>query len=203
MSTLPRAPAVPKPLTKPSPRPHPRRSLMAIWIPNAKGELIAYTVTVLTADPNYGLLKIYRVKAAGSEIGYDVCLNSRGEVECECGDFLWRRDGQDEAGCKHIQALRDFGMLPALPAKPAFRSAADRARNDPGSTDGLYPDDSDWDAPTSDEVNEMLAGRPPESEPAWPDHINACETGDASGECMPFGTVDMAEIVLIDLDGQG
>lgn len=30
---------------------------------------------------------------------------------CDCGDFVWRRDGLDFRMCKHIRALRVLGLI--------------------------------------------------------------------------------------------
>ena len=96
---------------------------MALWIPNAKGELWAYRVTCLGAVPDIGIRKAFRLHKAGTETTYDVALTTQYGAECECPDFGYRRDGQDSAGCKHIQALRDFGMLPEVPRSVGRRSA--------------------------------------------------------------------------------
>jgi len=32
-------------------------------------------------------------------------------AECDCPDFIFRRDGRDPAGCKHVKALTALGML--------------------------------------------------------------------------------------------
>ena len=41
---------------------------------------------------------------------YDVSHQIQG-TECTCGDFVFRRDGLDEGGCKHIKAARACGLL--------------------------------------------------------------------------------------------
>ena len=43
-------------------------------------------------------------------ITYDVAASCYGPT-CECGDWVWRRDGLDPTGCKHIAALRAVGLL--------------------------------------------------------------------------------------------
>jgi hypothetical protein len=30
---------------------------------------------------------------------------------CECGDFVFRHEGNDQVGCKHVRALRALGLL--------------------------------------------------------------------------------------------
>jgi hypothetical protein len=41
---------------------------------------------------------------------YDVAQTRFG-VECDCPDFVFRRDGLDPAGCKHVKALVAKGLL--------------------------------------------------------------------------------------------
>jgi len=45
---------------------------------------------------------------------YDLTVGK--DAACDCLDFLYRRDGKDESGCKHIAALRvalaAIGILP-------------------------------------------------------------------------------------------
>ncbi len=52
---------------------------------------------------------------------YDVALTPHGH-ECSCADFTFHRDGKDSGGCKHLKALRAWGMLPPVltPAAPAL-----------------------------------------------------------------------------------
>jgi hypothetical protein len=98
--------------------------------------LWAYRVTRLAAVPDIGVRKAFRLHKAGTETPYDVALTTQYGVECECPDFGYRRDGQDAAGCKHIHALRAFGMLPEVPRSAARRCpSADRAQN-PGAAEG-------------------------------------------------------------------
>lgn len=52
---------------------------------------------------------------------YEVLSRSNGNVyhvkgtafgsECDCADFIFRREHNDPLGCKHIQALEWCGML--------------------------------------------------------------------------------------------
>jgi hypothetical protein len=30
---------------------------------------------------------------------------------CECGDFVFRHDGRDHEGCKHVRGLRALGLI--------------------------------------------------------------------------------------------
>jgi hypothetical protein len=43
--------------------------------------------------------------------GYTVSVHPHG-AECECGDFAFRREWKDPAGCKHVRALRAFRLVP-------------------------------------------------------------------------------------------
>jgi hypothetical protein len=42
---------------------------------------------------------------------YDVALTEHGP-NCSCPDFTFSREGKDPAGCKHLKALRAWGLLP-------------------------------------------------------------------------------------------
>lgn len=41
---------------------------------------------------------------------YDVIQTPYGP-ECDCPDFIFRRDGLDPRGCKHVRALVSVGMI--------------------------------------------------------------------------------------------
>ncbi len=41
---------------------------------------------------------------------YDVAQTPFG-AECDCPDFVFRRDGLDPRGCKHVRALVDRGLI--------------------------------------------------------------------------------------------
>ena len=41
---------------------------------------------------------------------YDVAETPHGPT-CDCGDFTFRREGIDPAGCKHVRALTAFGLI--------------------------------------------------------------------------------------------
>jgi hypothetical protein len=54
-------------------------------------------------------LKAYRLtKTDGT--AYDAALTVHG-LTCDCPDFIFRRDGIDPEGCKHIKAMVAFGLL--------------------------------------------------------------------------------------------
>src|SRR4051794_37183161 len=53
-------------------------------------------------------------KQAGAGNVYDVHHDEHGS-HCDCPDFVYKRDGLDPSGCKHVKALRAFRLLPAIP----------------------------------------------------------------------------------------
>lgn len=52
---------------------------------------------------------------------YDVAQTPHG-ARCDCPDFIFRRDGLDPSGCKHVQALAAQGLI----ANRAGRAVAGR-----------------------------------------------------------------------------
>jgi hypothetical protein len=76
-------------------------------------------LTLVINDMNYRVepnaaeasaaLKAYRLsKADGTD--YDVAQTVHG-LTCDCPDFIFRRDGIDPEGCKHIKAMVTYGLL--------------------------------------------------------------------------------------------
>lgn len=63
-----------------------------------------YAVTPLT---NAGAA--FRLTKNGGAV-YDIADGARGAT-CDCPDYIYRRDGLDPKGCKHIQALVEIGLL--------------------------------------------------------------------------------------------
>lgn len=51
-----------------------------------------------------------RVHGTASYVDHHVAVGEHGPT-CDCGDFIFRRDGVDPAGCKHIRVLRALGIL--------------------------------------------------------------------------------------------
>jgi hypothetical protein len=45
---------------------------------------------------------------------YDVAQSHHGPI-CDCPDFIYRRDGLDPAGCKHVRALVACGLIEREP----------------------------------------------------------------------------------------
>jgi hypothetical protein len=57
----------------------------------------------------FGAVKAYRLHKAGGPV-YAVVQMVHG-AECDCPDFVFRRDGLDPAGCKHVRALTVLGLI--------------------------------------------------------------------------------------------
>ena len=45
---------------------------------------------------------------------YDVAQTPYGP-QCDCPDFIFRRDGIDPEGCKHVKALVSQGLIESVP----------------------------------------------------------------------------------------
>jgi hypothetical protein len=69
-----------------------------------------YSVRPVLADSSIAL-KAFRLRKEDGTI-YDVALTAHG-LECDCPNFLFRRDGLDPSGCKHVKALVACGLLDA------------------------------------------------------------------------------------------
>jgi hypothetical protein len=54
-------------------------------------------------------LRAFRLHKADGTL-YDVAQTRYGP-QCDCPDFIFRRDGIDPAGCKHVKALVAQGLL--------------------------------------------------------------------------------------------
>ncbi len=75
--------------------------------------MIAINGTDYLINPNVAdgsvAVKAYRlIKTDGT--AYDAALTVHG-LTCDCPDFIFRRDGIDPEGCKHIKAMVAFGLL--------------------------------------------------------------------------------------------
>ena len=68
----------------------------------------AYSVGRLACDEAIAARAFRLRKADGTP--YDVKQTPFGP-ECDCPDFIFRRDGLDPDGCKHIQALAAYGLI--------------------------------------------------------------------------------------------
>lgn len=67
-----------------------------------------YAVERLTCHPEIGSRAFRLTKPNG--VGYDVAQTEYGPT-CDCPDFVFRRDGLDPDGCKHVRALVDIGLI--------------------------------------------------------------------------------------------
>lgn len=68
----------------------------------------SYAVRRVACDPVVAA-KAYRLLKGDGTL-YDVIQTAFGP-ECDCPDFIFRRDGLDPAGCKHVRALVDCGLI--------------------------------------------------------------------------------------------
>jgi hypothetical protein len=77
------------------------------------------TVTIRGADyrarpiPNdafAGSGRAWSLRKLGTDERHHVVETMHG-AECDCPDFVFRRDGLDPAGCKHVRALRATGLI--------------------------------------------------------------------------------------------
>jgi hypothetical protein len=67
-----------------------------------------YVVQALPPQPE-GDGRVFRLmKADGA--AYDLAETCYG-LACDCPDFIYRRDGIDPDGCKHVKALVRHGLL--------------------------------------------------------------------------------------------
>jgi hypothetical protein len=88
---------------------------------------IHYSVSPLAPAP--GASKAYRFnKLSGDEAQHDLDETADG-ASCTCGSFVWRHDGLDDLGCKHIRAARHLGLIAEAPERDDdARAAYDDAR---------------------------------------------------------------------------
>ena len=69
-----------------------------------------YQLSPLGCDPAVAV-RAFRLSKADGTV-YDVSQTRFG-LECDCPDFIFRRDGLDPGGCKHVKALVASGLLDA------------------------------------------------------------------------------------------
>jgi hypothetical protein len=67
-----------------------------------------YAVRALTCDPIVAD-KAFRLNKSDGTL-YDVAQTRYGP-QCDCPDFIFRRDGIDPTGCKHVKALVAEGLI--------------------------------------------------------------------------------------------
>ncbi len=110
---------------------------------------------------------------------YDVADTVRGAT-CDCGDQTFRHEGQDNVGCKHVQALRLMGLLD-VPAPIAFNAPPPSPccpAGEPAACGACVPTATAEDAPTATPdlfpPGDRLDPWDAESDPAlWPDETDA------------------------------
>ena len=68
----------------------------------------AYAVLPLRPCPDVAIQAVRLTKDDGTR--YDAARTAHG-LECSCPDFVFRRDGKDPRGCKHLRALTACGLL--------------------------------------------------------------------------------------------
>ncbi|WP_435007057.1 hypothetical protein P12x_004458 [Tundrisphaera lichenicola] len=71
------------------------------------GETV-YDVESLPNAPDAGGRAFRLTKADGT--AYDVAQTAYGP-ECDCPDYIFRRDGIDPEGCKHVKAVVGSGLI--------------------------------------------------------------------------------------------
>jgi hypothetical protein len=67
-----------------------------------------YAVHTLACDPLVAI-KAFRLNKLDGTL-YDIAQTEYGP-QCDCPDFIFRRDGIDPAGCKHVKALVAEGLI--------------------------------------------------------------------------------------------
>lgn len=65
-------------------------------------------------DP--GDRKAFRLNKSDGTL-YDVAQTGL-ETRCDCPDYVFRRDGLDPEGCKHVKALVAQGLIGRTPVRP-------------------------------------------------------------------------------------
>ena len=69
-----------------------------------------YRVHPLECDPGIAV-RAFRLNKPDGTL-YDVAQTRYGP-QCDCPDFVYRRDGLDPSGCKHVKALIAQGLIEA------------------------------------------------------------------------------------------
>ena len=75
-----------------------------------------YAIQPLPEKPCPGSRAFRLVKGDGTI--YDVASTTDGPI-CDCPDYIFRRDGLDPSGCKHIKALVGSGLIDSTLTTPA------------------------------------------------------------------------------------
>ena len=75
-----------------------------------------YTARPIRAESS-DVVRAWRLRKADGTT-HDVADTIDGAT-CDCGDFVYRHEGIDALGCKHIRALRALGLLDDEGTDPA------------------------------------------------------------------------------------
>lgn len=67
-----------------------------------------YNLERVACHPSIGPRAYRLTKQDG--VAYDVAQTSVG-LQCDCPDYIFRRDGIDPDGCKHVRALVASGLI--------------------------------------------------------------------------------------------
>jgi hypothetical protein len=87
---------------KPAPKPTTGKCGLTLSINGQR-----YKVRPLPAD--FGGIKAFRITKEDGDF-HDISRHVHG-VECTCANFIWRRDGIDERGCKHVRSFKALGLI--------------------------------------------------------------------------------------------
>lgn len=103
----------------------PARTLMTRHLPRSTRLVLEiaetrYALRAVACAEAIGRTAFRLVKDDGTV--YDLVQTKHG-AECDCPDFVFRRDGLDPKGCKHVQALVAAGMMDP-PAKLSLARSA-------------------------------------------------------------------------------
>jgi SWIM zinc finger len=97
---------LPKLETAPTPKPTPKPATGKCGL-TLRINGVPYKVRKLDAE--FGRVRAFRLTKTDGQF-HDVIDGLYGP-SCSCGDFVFRRDGIDPRGCKHILAARAVGLL--------------------------------------------------------------------------------------------
>ncbi|QDV36060.1 hypothetical protein [Tautonia plasticadhaerens] len=87
-----------------------------------------YGVRPVLSDPYVARRAFELTKPDGTR--YDIAQTHHGAC-CDCPDFIYRREGLDPLGCKHVRALVACGLIeredrgdprPSPPSRPPIRA---------------------------------------------------------------------------------
>ena len=85
------------------PRPAAHKSQLLLVI-----DRTIYAVRPIDCDPSEAV-RAYRLNKPDGTL-YDIAQTRFGP-QCDCPDFIFRRDGLDPSGCKHVKALVAEGLI--------------------------------------------------------------------------------------------